>query len=136
MNKYFSILLFLIASNLCIGQDTICITKSKVIQLANEKREQEYIDSMNTKIINEQDSLILKQQIKAIQDSLMLVEAVKIQEIYRLRAIDSFDKLNKYLLQDSQSKVKWYKTKTASYFAGFVTGFVAIWAGSSAINKK
>lgn len=113
MIRYIIIALAFIICTSAASQDTICIPSYKLIEIAKRAESNKLTINSQTLIINN-----LKTQI-AIYDSVLLQndEILKKKEeeigIYK-------EALN---INPSPSKnIKWYKTPTAVYFLGILTG--------------
>ena len=112
--KYFFIILYL-SPALIFGQmaDT-CFTSNQIIEISNTLDSLHYLDSINNKIILEQEVLIT--------DLEKIIKLDSLENLYlEQKTIFLNDNINLYIEREKLLKPKWYDNKIIWFSTGILT---------------
>lgn len=126
MIRYLIILLTFFVCTSASAQDTICIPSYKLIELAKRVESNKLTINSQTKIIENLKSQIVTYDSIILKSDQILKKKEEEIAIYK-------EALN---INPTPSKnIKWYKTSTATYFFGILTGGSLLYISSKVFIK-
>ena len=114
MKLFITILLISIGFTINAQIPDTCFTSKQVLDISYTLDSIFYIDSINTKLINEQKSII--------QDYKQLIKLDSLESQYKDKKIELLQSnINLYVEREKLLKPKWYQQRVISFGAGMVT---------------